>query len=305
MKWIFIVNIKSGQGKSLKELSTIHKVMRKHHQDYEIIKTEEVLHATKLANKYNKNDNVCLVSMGGDGTLNEVVNGINEGVNLAVIPSGTGNDFFRLIADQNKSIEELITDLISYQSIKVDYCQIKYDHHTSYFINSASFGLDVDVYVDAIKLIKNKFLTKSMAYNLAISKNIFFPKKNRITYTVDDGQPIEINTMIFAIMNGRYYGNGFKPTADALIDDGLLDLCIIKPLTLSKITKLLPKYKKGTLTNKEKEVINLKAQKIKIHSLKTITAERDGELFNFNDLEITVIKKGINLLIPSNSYLSK
>lgn len=85
MKWIFIVNIKSGQGKGQQELSTIHKVMQKHHQDYEIIKTEEALHATKLANKYNKNDNVCLVSMGGDGTLNEVVNGINEGVNLAVI----------------------------------------------------------------------------------------------------------------------------------------------------------------------------------------------------------------------------
>lgn len=50
--------------------------------------------------------------------------------------------------------------------------------------------------------------------------------------------------MIFAIMNGRYYGNGFKPAADALIDDGLLDLCIIKPLTLSKITKLLPNIKK-------------------------------------------------------------
>lgn len=67
------------QGRTLKELSTIHKVMQKHnHQDYEIIKTEEALHATKLANKYNKNDNVCLVSMGGDGTLNEVVNGINE-----------------------------------------------------------------------------------------------------------------------------------------------------------------------------------------------------------------------------------
>lgn len=49
-----------------------------------------------------------------------------------------------------------------------------------------------------------------MAYNLAISKNIFFPKKNRITYTVDDGQPIEINTMIFAIMNGRYYSNGLN-----------------------------------------------------------------------------------------------
>lgn len=111
-----------------------------------------------------------------------------KGVNLAVIPMVLTIQFFRLIADQNKSIEELITDLISYQSIKVDYCQIKYDHNTSYFINSVALVLDIDVYVDVIKLIKNKFFTKSMAYNLAISKHLFSKKESNHLHCLMDSR---------------------------------------------------------------------------------------------------------------------
>lgn len=301
MKWIFITNTTSGQGKTLRELKNIKKIMTLYKQEFEIHQTLYPKHAIEIARKYKEEDDVCLVATGGDGTILEVVNGVNENVPIAILPTGSGNDFSRLIVNQERKFEELIIELLDYKKTYIDICEIKFKDKKMKFVNGSSLGIDADINSDAVKIIKNTKINKKIAYNLAIFKHIFFAKAKKLKIQIDN-QIIEDNFSLLTIMNGKYYGNGIMPTPNANAQDGFLDICCVYKMNFLQLIKILPKYKKGLHTNYKKVKIH-KCKYIKIEAENKISAQSDGENYQTNFMEIKILEKHQPLIIPKNSLI--
>ncbi|HQB32965.1 MAG TPA: acylglycerol kinase family protein, partial [Erysipelotrichaceae bacterium] len=135
MKHIFILNPTSGKGKSLRFVPVIENYFRNKDKEYEIIYTEYPGHATEIAQRYNEKDNVILYSVGGDGTANEMLAGLDLNVRISVIPGGTGNDFFKSIDLNKRTDEEIIRAVVEGEDMDIDFGVL---NGKTRFINIAS-----------------------------------------------------------------------------------------------------------------------------------------------------------------------
>lgn len=293
MKHIFIVNKISGKGKALKNAHFIEEICKNNKIDYQIIYTEKVKDAEEIAKRYTAIDNVVIYSVGGDGTLYEIINGLNEDVPLAVLPLGSGNDFYRLI-DTKHDIAKLIQDTINAPIKKIDYATCN-DHK---WINVTSFGIDAEVNYYASKLIRKSFIAKGPAYIISIIKNVLLNLTAHHYIINVDGKIIEDDFYIVAVLNGRYYGNGVPACPDALINDGYLDLCLVKKVPFHKVYPFLIAYMQGKHLNR-KEFVRIKAQNIVIDCDREVAYQSDGENDMTNHVEICIKKGAISLKTPN------
>lgn len=296
MKHIFIMNPTSGDGKALKTISIIEEYFQSK-DDFEIIITKEEGHATLVASQYYPEDNVCLYAVGGDGTAYEVLNGINKGVTMAIIPAGSGNDFYRVIGNYKEALTTLIPKVIEGKVISIDY-GIANEHR---FLNCCCMGIDADV-VDHANRISKKFpLPRSFVYGISVLYKILAPRKMNITITTDN-QVIKNESILFTAMNGRYYGGGFTPTPKAKLTDGLLNIVYVDFLSLIKIIPSLPKYFSGKHDG-IKAIHNMELKKFKLESEKELLYCCDGEIYQSNKIDFEVIELGLQLKIPQESEI--
>ena len=293
MKHIFIVNKISGKGKGLESISLINDICQKRLLDYEIIITEYPMHAKHIAKRYRVEDNVCLYAVGGDGTILEVLNGLNDAVPFAIIPAGSGNDFYRLISDDINDFNKIINDTIDADIKQIDYGQT----NKMKFLNCTSIGIDSDVNIDASYMIRNTFITKGPAYILSIIKNVIIPKAKELIIEYD-GTKEEGKYLIACAMNGRYYGNGVKAAPNADIQDGYFDLILVKDQPIHIVYPCLIKYMQGKHINDQRFRI-IKAKNIKITSKTPMSIQSDGENYRDNILEIQIKNRALNLKAPS------
>ena len=243
MKHIFIVNPTSGKGKALKTVEQIEKVCKERNIDYEINYTKSSGDATKIARKYFLSKNI-IFSVGGDGTLNEVVNGIIGSKNiLGVIPCGSGNDFYRTL-----------------EKVKEEYPVIDIGKiNNKYFINTVSIGIDAEV-ARNVSLMKKVKLPSSQIYNASIVYTFFKYKFKNIEFTIDN-KTNKSKFTILTICNGKMYGGGYRIAPDANLSDGYFDVYFVEKLHKTIIPFLIGMLKKGT-HEKHKSVHKNKATKI-------------------------------------------
>lgn len=277
MKHVFIVNPKSSYGRALLVSKAIEEVCQKNSIDYEIHYTERPKDATNIARSY-KRDKCIIFSVGGDGTLNEVVNGVVGSKNyLGVIPAGTGNDLYKTL----KQEKELYFDC--------DLGKINND----YFINTASVGLDAEI-ADNVIVMKRKKVPRKMIYNAAILYTFFKFQAQELEIIIDNKKVIKGKKLMVAVANGQVYGGGFKIAPDASLNDGLLDVVLVdnmsKPRILAVLAKLLKAKHEG-----EKEVESLRAKKIVIKSKNLIIGGMDGEVLSDKEYKIEVVAKAVTI----------
>jgi len=283
-KWLFIVNSVAGRGKTGRVLSELVTSLNNLGFNYEIEITKASRHATELAHEYIKKGYRKIVAVGGDGTVNEVVNGIMRStkadeVQFGVIPKGGGNDFARnLHLDSN--IEENLKVLLREDTKEVDVGRIE----DNYFINALGIGFDAEV-AENSKAIK--FLNGFPRYILAILKTLLKLKARKIQLEINN-ETFERSILLMSIGNGISAGSGFLLTPNAIIDDGIYDICIIKSLSVLRILKLLP----TTITG---EHINYPEVEIKQASMIKITTENPIPVYF--DGEIPVLKDPLKLEI--------
>ncbi|MEG0137880.1 MAG: diacylglycerol kinase family protein [Bacilli bacterium] len=247
MKKLFIVNPTSGQGLSLEIIKRLEKKCKENNEDYKIVYTEKKDDATKIATYY-KDFGCRIYSVGGDGTLNEIVNGLIGGTSfLTVIPAGSGNDFYKTISNYEEKIFDIDVGKVN----------------DKYFINSASIGLDA-IIGENVSLMKKIHIPRSQIYNASI------------IYTLINFKPIEIKIndvyekiTLLAVTNGQYYGSGFRITPDASINDGYLNLCLAKKLNKLQIPPMLLKLIKEN-HYEDKHVITKRIKNLKITSNKDL-----------------------------------
>ena len=222
------------------------------------------------------------VAVGGDGTLNEVVNGIKAAeaglgrrADVGIIPLGTGSDFVKsLDGFVANDVAGGVRRLVAGTPRPVDLgCVRVGDAEPRFFINALGMGLDAQAAAESLKLTRLRGLA---VYMVAILRAIMNYKAHpmRVEY---DGQHVQRSLLFASIGNGRCQGGGFWLTPDALIDDGMLDLCLVDNLRLDEIMRHIPKVMKGTHT-RLKEVTMGRARRISVTSSGTVPVATDGEV---------------------------
>lgn len=293
MKYLFIVNPVAGKGQGLKYVKEIENLFEEE-VEFHIEITKKIGHATEIAKRYSMQEDYIIYAVGGDGTVNEVINGmVGSNSSLVIIPTGSGNDFIRTI-DPNYKKKDLLHKLIEGNTTLVDIIKI----NEKYCLNIASVGLDADIVFNAIAFKKMKFVKGDMAYILSICKTIFGKKGIEIKVKLDDKELSDRKVLFLAVANGKFYGGGVPITPNAEIDDGLADVCLVENLNLLKIFKLLPKLAKAKHTE-AKEVKIYRAKKIEIESETLFRVNIDGEIVEGDKLKIEVIPRAIKLIIPA------
>lgn len=299
MRHIFIINPMSGNQQAANYIPLIEDYFKTHPLDYEIVLTQYPGHATELAQKYTEKDNVCVYSLSGDGTANEVLNGLNEGVSIAILPLGTGNDFARMFQIPDMPIEKLIIETIEGKECLVDYGM----SNKRKFLNCSTMGFDADVGIAAHDLKEKYPFLKSFSYVIAIFPLLIKRKPLKFTITFED-KVLKVQSLLTAVMNGQYYGGGFTPTPMASIQDGYLDLCVINDTGLFRIISLLPKYKKGKHIH-EDIVKFYKVKQFHLLSERMINTQCDGEVYPEIEIEFKVVEKGLRIRVPKRSLLEE
>lgn len=290
MRVLFIVNPSAGKGKSRLIIPNIESICKESEIDYDIKYTTRPYEATKIAESGVENGYERIIAVGGDGTLNEVVNGIAESkVALGVIPAGSGNDFIKSI-NSSKNIDGIIRDSILGEVRQIDLAKC----NDRYFINVGSIGFDAEVAAKA-KTTK-KLLTGLLAYLTAAISTLFTFEGMNVKVEID-GKLIEKKVLLVAVANAKYYGGGVLPAPKADIEDGFLDICFVEHVPKLRILYLLPKYIKGQHED-IKEVSFFKSKNVKFKSSNRISINVDGEIFEDNQVEFKIIPKSINVIFP-------
>lgn len=275
MKHVFIVNPVSGGGKALKIVQNINKVCMEKGFDYEIRFTEKAGDATKIAKKYRFSQNV-IYSVGGDGTLNEVVNGIVGSKNmLGVIPCGSGNDFYKTL--------EIMEDPLPL----IDVGKV----NNKYFINIVSIGIDAEVADNVSKMKKIKIPT-SQIYNASIVYTFFKYRFKNIDVEIDENNVRKGKCTILTVCNGRVYGGGYKIAPEALLNDGYFDVYFVDKIRKPFIPRIIAMLKNGTHES-HKNVHKSKATKIKFKCRYDLICNVDGEIIVDNKFNIKLLKSAL------------
>ena len=282
----FIVNPKSRTGKGLEIWRRVKAYLKEQCISYRALATEYEGHGTILAEQLCEGvkDRVKLVVIGGDGTINEVINGITDfsKINLGVIPTGSGNDFARGLGIKGDPIEQLKKLVNSQETENIDIGKVSFSkgEYPRYFAISSGVGLDAIVCKKALTSKLKKFLNKihlgKLTYLILTVQTLFSMTTADMKVKID-GEVRGLNKVIFvAAMNFRAEGGGvpMAPKADA--KDGLLSVCMVHGIPKWRTFFCLPLL---CLAKHEKikgfEIVNCKKCQIEISE--SMVLHSDGE----------------------------
>lgn len=292
MRHIIIVNPIAGRGNNLKYGIRIQKLLNKNNIFAEIFVSEYAGHITEYTKYVSHNETCRFYSVGGDGTLNEVVTGIiGTESDIVIVPCGTGNDFIKCVS-KYMSMRKIILESINKDSRKVDILKVGKD---KYCVNILSAGFDSMVAKNVDIFRRVPFISGKFKYSLAIIYTLFSSRNFKFKIRINDNIILKRNFTLVAVANGKYYGGGIMPCPDANIQDSIIDICAVDSTTFFQKLVLLPTYKKGK-HSKLKQAKFFKTNKINIVSTRKFPANIDGEVFYTNKLSISVISQAINIV---------
>lgn len=307
MKRIYIiVNPAAGKGAAKKAVPEIEAILVRLGLDYDIEYTEYPGQGIRLAEEACAEDYAIVVAVGGDGTANEVINGMMQAKlggaslpSLAVLPVGRGNDFsfgMGIPQDLDAACQLLADD----HSRKIDIGLVRGGDYPEgrYFGNGVGIGFDTVVGFEAAKL--PSFISGIPGYLIAAVKTIFL-FFNAPTIQLDiDGVVLEQPCIMVSLMNGRRMGGSFMFAPNSKSDDGILNLCIAGQVSRLQILGLFPKVMSGT--QESHTAIKMPTGKsIKIKALTgTLPVHADGETICYagDQLEVDVLSQALNLVCP-------
>lgn len=296
--WFIIANPASGNKNFSKIWKKIEQLLKNKNLDYSFAFTQFSKHEIDLVQNAIKKGFRNIISVGGDGTLHNVVNGVmlqryvkTSNITIGVLPLGTGNDWIKTYKQPN-SIEKALEIISKKNTILQDIGVITTDKNTIYYNNVAGIGYDGYI-VNKLKYLK-KF--GALSYFLSGIYGLIFYKKSVYKILINNKEVKEKCLMVVCGIC-KYSGGGMQFTKDVNTTDGLLDITIAKNLNFLDLVINLPKLYSGAIVN-HKKVNTYKTSKITVTPINAKPfIQADGELITSGKLQISIIPKAINFVI--------
>ena len=297
--WFIIVNPSSGNRNTSQQWEEIQQLLNTKKIDFSFVFTQFSKHEIELVDKAILDGFRNIISIGGDGTLHHVVNGImrqryvkTSDITIAVIPQGTGNDWIKTYNIPN-DVEKAIEIISKKKTILQDIGVLETENKTvSYFNNVAGLGYDGYI-VNKLKTLKR---FGSIAYLLSGLAGLLLYKKSVFKIIFDD-RILETNCLMTIFGLCKFSGGGMQFTKDVNSTDGLFDITIAKNLNFFNLVFNLPKLYSGKIVH-HKKIETYKTKEITVIPQTTKPfIQADGELIGTGKVSVKIIEKAINFIV--------
>ena len=276
-----IVNPTAGRGAGVRLTSKIAEHLRSYGLEFELSLTTAPGDASVLAREAAARGCEAVIAVGGDGTTNEVLNGLMKatqdanGTALGVVPIGTGNDF-AFGAGVPLRLLEACQAVARGESRILDVGRMHADNEEPrYFLNGVGMGFDAQANIESRKI---KRLRGTLLYVVAVLRTLaFYYYSPRITLHVDGDELVQPSLLI-SVMNGRRMGGGFYITPSSKMDDGLFDFCVAAQVSRPKMVAFVPRFMRGTHTT-DVDITMGQGREITVISESPWVAHLDGEIY--------------------------
>ncbi|HXX73285.1 MAG TPA: diacylglycerol kinase family protein [Candidatus Acidoferrales bacterium] len=299
-----VVNPKAKNGRAEKEWPDLERVIKEeYHGDYHAEFTTAPLHAISLTKQALRDGHDFIVAVGGDGLINEVVNGffdrerpVNPQATLGVLPFATGADFvktvgiprdFRAAVKHLNDVSASLCDLGLISSDGLDGRQV-----VRYFINVAECGVGAEV-VDRVNRTTKLFGGRT-SFTWSILRTMLLYRNKLVSYSIDKSQESEARINNLIVANGRFFGAGLQPAPQAQIDDGLFDVAVIGDIGFVKGARNLGKLRDGTYL-KLPYVTFRRGKSVSARSTEDALIEADGEVIGRLPATFDLIPRAIRI----------
>lgn len=300
MKHLFILNPKAGSDESKSGVKAlIEEKMLLRGAEYEIYYTTAPMDATeKVRREAQKGEELRVYACGGDGTVSECAHGAAGFSNCAVthFPCGTGNDFIKSF-DGDTELFRSLDELIDGAVFPIDLIDV----NGRKCLDIASVGLDARIGTDVHKYSGHPLWGKIQGgYIPSLAANIFKGINSDFTFETEEGE-MSGKFALACCCNGKYYGGGFNPTRTAVVDDGVLDILIIKKVNLIQLAALLGDYSTGLYYKHPDFIKHIGGTRLRVTAPQEFVVNIDGEAMYARDVTMKLIPKGVNFIFPKSS----
>ncbi|HEX2920231.1 MAG TPA: diacylglycerol kinase family protein [Bacteroidales bacterium] len=301
--WLVIINPNAGKGKGKKDSSRILSLLKKAGFTFTPKFTERRGHAIVHTKQGIEEGFRMIIIVGGDGTLNEVVNGImtngacpSEDITIGLIPVGTGNDWGRMFGIP-MNYDSAISIITKNKTMLHDIGHVRYFEETRekerYFINMAGLGFQSAV-VKRSNHQKEKGRGGKLIYLYSLLKTLI-TYRNVKSFIKIDNEEIEADIFSVSIGNGRYSGSGMRQNPEAIPDDGLFDISVINNMGKVEVVRSIGLLYDGTILSHPK-IDGYRGKTIEISSETPVNVDADGETLGHTPACFNIIPRGINII---------
>lgn len=259
---------------------------------FEIFDTDQEGNAKDTVAKNLSEEFTELIIAGGDGTLNEAVNGLKRDIPVSIIPAGTGNDFVKNV-NLGKSRQQQFETAVEGNERKIDLGKC----NDRIFLNGIGIGFDGQIVEDMVSK-RVPLLSGHTAYYYHVLRILGGYKARSFSYHLDK-EGFQKDLILLTIGNGTTFGGGFKLMPKAKIDDGLLEICEIG--NLSPVKRFLNIHRLSNGTHEELSVVKLsQAKKVSVQENEFLFAHIDGERIGQPPFSIEILPKAMRLRVASS-----
>lgn len=301
MKYIFVVNPMAGEGGAEEKLREAIEVLPQK-ESCEIYVTQAVGDATEFVKKTvaeNKGEEIRFIACGGDGTINEVFSGAvgEEKVSVTCWPCGSGNDFVKCYGGAEAFMD--VAKLVEAKTEKIDVLKVG----ERYSINVTNFGFDTTVAITINKEREKTGHGNKNAYTKGVVTALIKSMKNSGTVYADGEKLNESGKFLLCtVANGQYVGGSFKCAPRAKLGDGLMEVCLIDPISRLRFVKLLGPYTAGEHLDDESfsDIITYRqAKKVEVEAPEGFAYSLDGEIIYEDKFTIEIVPNALNFANPN------
>ncbi len=302
--WLVIVNPEAGIHKTKAQLLTMLRKVRNAGFNITVKFTQRKNHATELTVKFAEKGFKNFIIAGGDGTVNEVINGIFnqnftpvEDFCVGLLPIGSGNDLCKthnIPDDYDKAIEVLKNGSISLQDVGWVSYYVKNRKRTKFFVNIAGLGFDAFVTQRTNNWKENRFKGKVL-YMIALISSLAEYRSKKVKIFSNGEQLVNTKVFSIAVGIGKYNGGGMMQVPDAVADDGLFDITVIERMNKAEVVRNVKNLYDGSFV-KNPKVKLFRLASLNIESEHRLMLEADGESLGFGPFEFDIITRCLNII---------
>jgi diacylglycerol kinase (ATP) len=302
---LIVVNPAAGRGAGGKSIPLIREGLDRAGIAYDLVCTERPWHAAELAQQAATDGYYAVVAAGGDGTANEVINGLMQASGgkggstaMGALSVGRGNDF-AFGAGIPKPLEEGIRTLAEDHKVRIDVGRVSGGLFPEgrFFGNGVGIGFDAVVGFEAVKMRR---LSGFVSYIAAALKTVWLYDQGPLVRLAFDAQAPEASlpVLMVSIMNGRRMGGGFMMAPDGRPTDGVFDVCVVRQVKRGRVLGLIPHFMRGTQVGQSEITMHTPRRLVVTAERGVLPAHADGETLctDGKELELELIPQSLDVI---------